>query len=278
MLRVRFWGVRGSFPCPGPENRRYGANTACISLEAPDQPVLLLDLGTGLSSFGNDQASAQQPFRATALVTHLHLDHVQGLPFFSPVHVPGTRIDIYGPRQDSGSLKEAFARLVGPPYFPVHLDDLPAEIGFHEVVSDRVRIGDLDVIVRPVPHCGPTVGYQVSGAGFKLAYISDHQAPSGSVEVTDSVLELCEGVDLLIHEAQYTNEEFSRRLDWGHCTADYALAVARACHARRLCLFHHDPGRSDDELDALVDAARLAGRASGIEEVIAAAESMVLTL
>lgn len=278
MLRVRFWGVRGSFPCPGPANQRYGANTACISLEAPHQPVLLLDLGTGLSAFGSNGVSARQPFRASALVTHLHLDHVQGLPFFPPIHVPGTRLDIYGPRQDSGSLQEAFARLVAPPYFPVHLADLPAEIEFHEVANDRLRIGELDITVRPVPHPGPTVGYRISGPGFALAYISDHQAPSGSSDVADAVLELCHGVDLLVHEAQYTNEEFSRRQEWGHCTVDYALLVARTSRVRRLCLFHHDPARSDDELDALVGAARLACRGSGIEEVTAAAEGMVLTL
>lgn len=218
------------------------------------------------------------PFQAIALVTHLHLDHIQGLPFFAPISVPGTQLDIYGPAQESTTLQAAFARLIGPPFFPVPLASLPADIAFHEVSTDRLRIGDLDITVRPVPHSGPTVGYRISGPGFSLAYVSDHQAPGDSPEVDDAVLDLCDDVDLLIHEAQYTNEEFVRRPAWGHCTVDYALVVARASGARRLCLFHHDPARTDDDLDAMVTAARIAARGSGLEEVTAAAEGMVLTL
>jgi phosphoribosyl 1,2-cyclic phosphodiesterase len=277
-MRVTFLGVRGSFPCPSPANRRYGGNTAAVALHVDGEPPILLDLGTGLpqldTSEGRDDGS---PFRAAALVTHLHLDHVQGLPFFAPVHERGTELDVYGPRQDAGSLRDAFARLVEPPYFPLPLDEILGDIRFHEVCNDEFPIGRATVTVRPVPHLGPTVGYRVRWAGGTVAYVSDHQAPPDLEHVDDAVLELCDGVDLLIHEGQYTPREFLAKADWGHCTIDYAIRVAAESGARRLCLFHHDPWRSDDELDALVAAARTTIRGA-TEEVMAAAEGMTLTV
>ncbi len=277
-MRVTFLGVRGSFPCPSPTNRRYGGNTAAVALHVAGEPPILLDLGTGLPRLDVSEGREDgRPFRATALVTHLHLDHVQGLPFFPPVHERGTELDVYGPRQDAGSLRDAFARLVDPPYFPVPLDDILGDLRFHEVCDDEFPIGRATVTVRPVPHLGPTVGYRISWDGGTLAYVSDHQAPPGLDEVDEAVLELCDGVDLLIHEGQYTPREFPAKADWGHSTIDYALRVATEAGARRLCLFHHDPWRSDDDLDALVVEARSAIRGA-TEEVMAAAEGMTLTV
>ena len=276
MMRVTFKGVRGSFPCPSATNRRYGGNTASVVLQVDGQPPILLDLGTGLPQFDPSLAGmGAEPFRATALVSHLHLDHVVGLPFFPPVHQPGTRIDIYGPRQESGSLRDGFAALVAPPYFPVPFDQIAGDLRFHDVHHDELTIGEAHVTVRPVPHVGPTVGYRVDWAGSTVAYVSDHQAPADLEHIDEGVLELCDGVDLLIHEGQYTREEFATKCDWGHCTIDYAVRVAKEAGARRLCLFHHDPWRSDDALDALVlDANRaLAGATT---EVTAAAEGVTL--
>jgi len=276
MMRVTFLGVRGSFPCPSPINRRYGGNTAAVSLHVDGEAPILLDLGTGLLQFDASEGRADgRPFRASALVTHLHLDHVQGLPFFPPVHERGAELDVYAPRQSEGSLRDAFALLVDPPFFPVPLDEIVGEIRFHEVCNDEFAIGEATVTVRPVPHLGPTVGYRVHWDGGTLAYISDHQAPPGFDHVDEAVLELCDGADLLIHEGQYTPQEFPAKADWGHSTIDYAIRVATEAGARRLCLFHHDPWRSDDDLDALVTQARKALRGA-TEEVMAAAEGMTL--
>ena len=278
MMRVTFHGVRGSFPSSSPATRRYGGNTAAVALQVDGEPPLLLDLGTGLPQFdlarGDDDGA---PFRASALVTHLHLDHVQGLPFFPPIHRAGTRLDVYGPRQDSGSLREAFARLVEPPYFPIPLDQILGDLSFHEVHDDELTIGEAQVSVRPVPHVGPTVGYRVCSGGATVAYISDHQAPPDFDKVDDEVLELCENVDLLIHEGQYTREEFTTKSDWGHGTIDYAVRVAVEAGARRLGVFHHDPWRSDDELDLLIEEAR-GGLRGATTEIFAAAEGMTLTI
>jgi phosphoribosyl 1,2-cyclic phosphodiesterase len=279
-MKVTFHGVRGSFPCVTPSNRRYGGNTAAVSLEVAGEPLLLLDLGTGLPLLDGAAGRADQGggFEATALLTHLHFDHVQGLPFFPPVLEAGTVLDVYGPHQPGGSLRQAVAGLIGPPYFPVPLDELPADLRFHEVLDETFEVGRAVVTVRPVPHLGPTVGYRVQWDGATLAYVSDHQAPLDLDQVDDAVLELCDGVDLLIHEAQYTPEEFREKPDWGHCTVDYAVLVAQKAGARRLCLFHHDPWRSDDDLDALVAAAGRECVGTSVVEVTAAAEGSTLIL
>lgn len=273
-MEIIFHGVRGSFPSSSPATRRYGGSTAAVELHVDGEPPLFLDLGSGLPLI---DVSEDEPFQAAALVTHLHLDHVQGLPFFPAVHRVNTRFDVYGPRQASGSLRDAFAGLIAPPYFPLSLDQFLGDLRFHEVCADDFTIGNVCVAVRPVPHVGPTVGYRISWDGATVAYISDHQAPPGLDTVDEGVLELCRDADLLIHEGQYTPEEFAAKSNWGHGTIDYALRVAMEAGARRLCVFHHDPWRSDDDLDALVAAARrhLGG---ATVEILAAAEGMTLTV
>jgi phosphoribosyl 1,2-cyclic phosphodiesterase len=275
-LKLTFYGVRGSCPCPCEANRRYGGNTASIALEVDGEPPILFDLGTGLRLL-----AASQPhdgtFRGTALVTHIHWDHVQGLPFFPPVDRPGARLDVYGPTQEGGSLGEVFNDFMRPPYFPVQFSDLRGDIRFHDVLDDDFEVGSAKVKVRPVPHCGPTVGYRVDWQGVSIAYVSDHQAPLGLDTVSESVLELCEGVDLLIHDAQYTAEEFEEKAHWGHCTIDYAVLVAREAGVRRLCLFHHDPSHGDDEMDRLLAGARRTAARMGVDEVTAAYEGLSLT-
>lgn len=276
MITITFHGVRGSFPSSSPETRRYGGSTAAVELHVDGEPPMFLDLGSGLPQI--DVADGDgAPFRAVALVTHLHLDHVQGLPFFPIIHQVGTRFDVYGPRPEAGSLRDAFARLVAPPYFPLSLDQIPGDLAFHEVCAEELKIGQALVQVRPVPHVGPTVGYRIQWGGATIAYISDHQAPPGLDVVDPGVLELCRDVDLLIHEGQYTTEEFAAKWNWGHGTIDFALRVAMEAGARRLCVFHHDPWRSDDELDALIADAR-DGLGGATEEIVAASEGMILTL
>jgi ribonuclease BN (tRNA processing enzyme) len=274
MMEITFHGVRGSFPSSSPDTRRYGGSTAAVELHVDGEPPIFLDVGSGLAQI---EVHDDGPFQASALVTHLHLDHVQGLPYFPLVHRAGTRFDVYGPRQGSGSLRDAFAGLIAPPYFPLSLDEFVGDLAFYEVCADDLSIGSARIAVRPVPHVGPTVGYRISWGGATVAYISDHQAPPGLDTVDAGVLELCRDVDLLIHEGQYTPEEFATKSDWGHGTIDYALLVAMEAGARRLCVFHHDPWRSDDELDALVARARRS-LGGATQEILAAAEGMTLTL
>lgn len=200
----------------------------------------------------------QGAFTATAFVTHLHWDHVQGLPFFSPVNRSGSRLEVYGPHQEGGSLAQVFDGLMRPPYFPIHISDLRGQIRFHDLSRGAVEVGGARVLVRPIPHPGPTVGYRVEWEGVTVAYISDHQAPLALDAIADDALELADDADLLIHDAQYTHAEFLEKPDWGHCPVSYAVAVAEAAGARSLALFHHDPAHGDEQIDAMLAGARAA--------------------
>lgn len=255
---------------------RYGGNTACVALEVAGEAPIVFDLGTGLRSFGLNQP-VDGSFRGSALVSHMHWDHVQGLPFFAPADRPGAVLDVYGPVQQEGPLERAFAELMKPPYFPVRPCDLRGSIRFHDVADEDLAIGNAKVMVRPVPHPGPTVGYRVDWDGASVCYISDHQAPDGQATVADSVLELADGVDLLIHDSQYTPHEWAEKGDWGHCTVDYAVLVAREAGARCLAMFHHDPGHGDDELDRLLAGARRTAERLGVDEVVAASEGLTIS-
>jgi phosphoribosyl 1,2-cyclic phosphodiesterase len=276
-VNVSFFGVRGSTPCACRDLARYGGNTACVALEAPGHDPVVLDLGTGLRFWGETQPQ-DGTFRGSALVSHLHWDHVQGLPFFVPVLRPGARLDVYGPPSETLSLEAAFHEFLRPPFFPVEIEDLEGEIVFHDLFDEDLAVGDAKVTSRSVPHVGRTAGYRVQFDGATIAYISDHQAPpDGSTTIDDNVLELADGVDLLIHDAQYTAEEFPAKATWGHCTIDYAVHVAAEAGAKRLALFHHDPAHDDETLDGLAAAAATAGEAHGVE-VLAAYEGLTLAL
>lgn len=276
MVNVTFFGVRGSCPCSSESNRRYGGNTACVVLAVPGEPPIVFDLGTGLRLYGETQP-VDGSFRGTALVTHLHWDHVQGLPFFPPVNRPGAVLDVYGPPQPESSFGQAFDELMRPPYFPVRAGELAGDIRFHDAAEDTIAVGNAKVTVRQVPHVGPTVGYRVKWEGRTVTYISDHQAPPDLGSVADSVLELAEGADLLIHDAQYTTEEFGEKPHWGHCTFGYALEVARRAGVRRLVLFHHDPAHDDDTIDRILAGVRERSGPDG-PEVLAASEGLTLHL
>ncbi len=276
MAAITFYGVRGSTPCACDSVARYGGNTSCVVLTSDAHDPVILDLGTGLRFYGLDHPF-DRPFRGTALLTHLHWDHVQGIPFFSPLLVDGASLDVYGPSQEVEDLESAVRRFVRPPYFPVGIDDLPGEITFHDAPVGEFQIDGCTVEAAWVPHVGPTLGYRVTSAGVSVAYVSDHQQPGlGSTEVDPAVLDLCHGVDVLIHDAQFDDLEFSMRSDWGHCTVDYAVEVAARAGARTLVLFHHDPSHTDLRIDELLAGARRLAEERGVEQVLAASEGLRL--
>lgn len=273
-VKVTFYGVRGSTPCHGDDTRRYGGNTSCVALSAPGNDPLFFDIGTGARYLGAAQP-ADRPFRGTCLLSHLHWDHAQGLPFFSPLLREGSHLDLFAPKQEDGrSLAATFDEMIRPPMFPVRLQQFPGCVRFHELEDAEFTIGEFSVVSRLVPHIGPTLGYRVEWGGRSVAYLSDHQQPhDGSFSVTDGARELVQGVDLLIHDAQYTAAEFGGRCHWGHSTIDYALWLAQECSVATLALFHHDPTRNDDALDAIAASSADVG-----PRVVVASEGLTIDL
>jgi phosphoribosyl 1,2-cyclic phosphodiesterase len=247
-------------------------------LAVAGQDPIVLDLGTGLRFFGETQP-CDGTFRGTALVSHLHWDHIQGLPFFVPVLREGAAFDIYAPEpEDGGSVAKVFDVFMRAPYFPVTVSELPGKIRFLDATESTFRVGDAVVTARSIPHVGLTFGYRIEWDGVTVAYMPDHQQPSdGGFGIADMALELADGADLLIHDAQYTPAEFSQKSTWGHCTVEYAMWVAKRAGAKRLALFHHDPIRTDDALDeTLACCSTFADRSRF--EVLAAAEGLSLEL
>ncbi len=282
-MRITYFGVRGSCPCSSDRYRRYGGNTSCVLVEVAGEPPLIIDLGTGLRALGEHLRAqllpAGAPLAATVLLSHLHYDHVLGLPFFSPMRHPDAVVDVYGPAQEVGSLEETLASMVRPPFFPVHMSQFQGSFRFHDLDgSDEFAVGPVKVKARPILHVGHTLGFRLEVDGQVLAYLSDHQAPLDLRTLEPNVLELCDGADLLLHDAQYTEEEFAALPDWGHSTANYAVLVAREAGVRRLTLFHHDPSHSDDEIDRMLEEARRLAAASPSLEVTAASEGTTVDL
>ncbi|MEM8924527.1 MAG: MBL fold metallo-hydrolase [Actinomycetota bacterium] len=272
--------MRGSTPCSDPSTREFGGNTACILIDIPGQAPIICDMGTGLPYLGRDLLARDDVdtdnFRATILVSHLHWDHIQGLPFFTPLLRPGAEVEIMGPNQEGSSLADEFASCIQPPVFPVSLTDLPGAILYRELDREQVKIGAVTVDAFPVLHVGPTNGYRIENGSGSLVFICDHQQPyDGSLDVPDDVVAACAGADILIHDSQYDAEEFAVKSTWGHCTPDYALEVARRAEVKRLVLFHHDPAHDDAWIHDQL--ARVRAMAGDEVEVVAAYEGMSLT-
>lgn len=282
-MRLTYFGVRGSCPCSSDQYRRYGGNTSCALVEVAGEPPLVIDLGTGLRALGErlqgPLRAAGLPLRANALLSHLHFDHVLGMPFFSPMRDPGAVLDIYGPAQDGASLHDVMAGMVKPPFFPIQMAEFRGSLFFHELEDKtELNLGTIAVKVRAVPHIGHTLGFRIEADGRSLAYISDHQAPVDRRSIDAGVLDLCREVDLLVHDAQYTDDEFVVYSDWGHSTEAYAVHVAREAGAKRLALFHFDPSHTDREVERVLTHARRVAGDRHVLEVSAATEGATVDL
>ena len=269
---VTFFGVRGSTPGHSADMARYGGNTSCVVVESAGEAPIVLDAGTGLRIYGLAQSGT---FEGTMLVSHLHWDHVQGLPFFPPFLDPASKTTVWGPPELDMDFATAFNGFLRPPYFPVEVDDLPSSISMRNISDETIQVGGARITAGPVPHNGQTNGYRIEVGGVSIAYIPDHQQSPNGIDVADSVLALADGVDLLIHDAQFTEELLAQRAEWGHCTPAYALRVAELAGAKSLALFHHDPLHDDAMVDGLLEATSAAATST---QVIAACEGLKISL
>ena len=254
-MKVTIWGARGSIPAPGPETTRYGGNTSCVQLTLDDGSTFVLDAGTGIRSLGLAlNGEAERPLNI--LLTHLHLDHIQGLMFFAPMFNPRSEIVVWGPASPEASLEDRIARYISAPLSPVEVRELPCHPSFREAVTTEWQIGSATIHAASVSHRGPTLGYRIEADGAVLCYIPDHEpglgAPLASLEEEwISGFELARGASLLIHDCQYTDQEYPHHIGWGHSPLSDALAFGHRTDAERVLLFHHDPLHSDAFIDEL---------------------------
>ncbi len=268
-MRIRIWGTRGSLPVSGPGVLRYGGNTPCLSLECDGEPLLVLDTGTGV--FNLAKSLGRPPdFKCTIALTHLHWDHMMGLPFFFPADQADAETLVLGPgdtvasntgRPDGGGLRAGLDSVLRPPGFPITLDGLEGRWRYETLGDETRHLGRITLTARHVRHRGPTLGFRVEVDGAAIAYIPDHgpgaegRGPEHDDLVPDGVRDLVDGVDLLIHDAHQTPTQYEHFRHFGHCTPEYAVKVAKAGEVGRLLLFHHDPGRDDDGVDGMLDDA-----------------------
>jgi phosphoribosyl 1,2-cyclic phosphodiesterase len=257
-VKVKIWGARGSVPSPGPETIHYGGNTSCVQVTLEDGTIIVLDAGTGIRSLG--LALAGNTDRLNILLTHLHLDHIQGLVFFARAFRPENEIVIWGPASPEASLQDRIGRYISEPLSPVEVRELPCDVSFRDAPETEWEIGGATLRAASVTHRGPTLGYRVTEGDQSLCYIPDHE-PALGASLADldpgriSGYDLAKDATLLIHDCQYSDEEYSDHAGWGHSALSHTLDFAMRTTPKRTLFFHHDPMHSDDHLDTFFGAA-----------------------
>jgi phosphoribosyl 1,2-cyclic phosphodiesterase len=268
-LTVRFLGVRGSIPTPGPD-QSAGGNTSCVEVCAGDTRIIL-DAGSGLRQLGNERMAqaSKGPRHSTILLSHLHWDHVCGLPFFTPIYVPGHRVEIASGPNGVMPHDEAIRSLFRAPFFPVDFNDLGGVVTTRELrANDSFQIGDITVTMAKLNHPDPVYGFRLEHGGHSIVYATDTEHFAC---VDPTLKKLAAGADILIYDSQYTPEEYPSKVGWGHSTWQAGAELARAAGVPQLVLFHHDPGRTDAQLAALEATAR-----ANLPGTVAAREGMIL--
>lgn len=276
-MRLLICGTRGSTPAPGSAFVRYGGQTSCVAVAHGDEdPSLILDAGTGLRNLTTMMDG--RAFQGTMLIGHLHWDHTHGIPFFRSGDRPESRVRLMIPEQ--GDASAVMARAVSPPHFPVTIEQLNGSWTIESLQPGTHQLEGFEVLALDIPHkASRTFGFRVSDGTSSIAYLSDHapandgDGPDGFGLYHDAAMALCEGVDLIIHDAQYTAEEFPVRKDFGHSAVDYAVALGKKAGAKGVLLYHHDPDRTDEQVDRILAQTR-----NGSIRVDAAAEGDVIVL
>ena len=305
-MKVNFWGVRGSYPVPGPDTNRYGGNTSCVEVRIDDDPAaprIIIDAGTGLRKLGKEMMlgeAGEGKGAAHLLVSHTHWDHIQGLPFFAPLYQKGNQLFVYARQRDDRHLQSVFASQTDSHYFPVPFDEAQADVHFRELMEGvHFEIGPVKVACTRLNHPWIAMAYRLEYAGKIVTYVTDtapfrdilieqefiRQPPRPGDPLTqedaeklatmrDGVVRLCDGADLVIYDTQFTPEEYAQKPHWGHSCPEDAIEIARAAGAKNVVLFHHSPERTDDQIDALLEYQRSITKDIGL---VAAAEGMTLT-
>lgn len=272
-LRAQCWGTRGSVPSPGPNTTGYGGNTSCLEVKTGAGARYIFDAGSGIRPLGQRLGALE----ADLFLTHFHWDHIQGLPFFMPLYNPASRLRVHGARQGDTDIQTLIAGQMGPIYFPIPFQAVSADLRFHHLNGAAWESGDVRVRSMRVRHPGFTHGYRIESRGASIAYIPDNELFGGSYTLDQKatyadLVEFLGGVDLLFHDAMFTDAEYSGHEGWGHSTFTQAIQLAQDAGVKKLLLFHHAPERTDAELTQIVQELRddSARHSSGLEIDIAA--------
>jgi phosphoribosyl 1,2-cyclic phosphodiesterase len=254
-LKISLWGTRGSLASPGPETIRYGGNTSCVFLQGKESPPIILDAGSGIRPLGLQFSSEIKEFHI--LLTHLHMDHVVGLPFFGPLLQPGVEVHIWGPASTTMTLQARIRRYLSPPLFPIHAREILSSLHFHELPIEPVEIGEFRIKAEMIIHPNPTVGYRITNNRSILTYLPDHEPALGAIEYPrksewTSGFGLAEGADLLVHDSQYTPDEYQKFMGFGHSSMHQATQFAELCQVKKFVPFHHDPSHEDGVIDRMI--------------------------
>ncbi len=301
-MQITFWGVRGSYPVPGPNTVRYGGQTSCIEVRSAANDCLVIDAGTGLRELGGKLAREQVaggPTHYHLFLSHVHWDHIQGLPFFEPAHLDGTIISIYALRTAAEDLRQVIGGITRHEFFPMPLDEVPADFEFHEVMP-KITIRVAGFWIEPVAlnHPFGAIGYRISADGASWAYICDtapfcdvlhkqHFLPELPTLTEDDrrrlgqlerdLVECLQGTDTVVYDTHFLPEEYEKFPHWGHSTPDHALDICAESQVRRLVLYHHAPGHDDALMDEVDAKYRKLGLECGVE-VVTSQEHMVLDI
>jgi phosphoribosyl 1,2-cyclic phosphodiesterase/CheY-like chemotaxis protein len=286
VFRVKFWGTRGSIATPGPETIRYGGNTSCVEVRCGEE-IIIFDCGTGIRELGISLAKeyAERNLEVHLFVSHTHWDHIQGFPFFQPAYRAGNRVNIYSLHSPDRSLEKLFTGQMDGNYFPVTLDDLMARLHFDELNGD-VQIGDVKISHMHLNHPGLALSFRMESKGRSLVYMTDHEpyhkllGESAHTKKLDAEIDaFAKGADLLVREAQYTDEEYKTKKGWGHSATSDAVFSAVNAEVKRLVLFHHDPMHDDEQVDSMVEFCRNKIKEQGKEiRVMGAADKLTLRI
>jgi phosphoribosyl 1,2-cyclic phosphodiesterase len=253
-MEVRIWGARGSVPTPAAENLRVGGNTACVEVKAAGGESFIFDAGTGIRNLGLARAAHPDQQRDLHIfLTHFHWDHLQGLPFFTPLYSAENTITFHS-AWPAGHLRNVLSGQMTNPYFPVRFDLLAAKMNFAQIEAAPACFGDVEIASFKLHHPGGACGYTIDTAGARVVYATDHEHGYASADAR--VLAAARGADVLIYDAQFTPEEYPAHQGWGHSTWLEATRIAATAGVKQLVLFHHDPGHTDDDMQSILDQAR----------------------